>query len=528
MKAADIDQTQCWEGKHPTGPLLRRRQWAQDVARILLLLMTLAVLLVGTGTLLGWFEFRYTLSTYILLGAGLAAWGAAHTRAWRLAAWIMVLMCFGLGVYSSYRSGFDTIFVLFYGLAVLLAGMLISPGARLVVAGASIAAYVLFGQMHAPGPFMDWLGWVITFMFGLAGVAALQMYYSARVEAALDEQVRLNLALCDEMEERKRALEALRLSEEKFSTAFIASPDSININRLTDGRYVDINQGFTRLMGYTREEVIGRSSLELNIWVNPADRARLTQELRAKGEVENFEAPFRRKNGQIGIGLMSARVMQVGGELCILSITRDITERIEAQEALRLAHERLEESYQATLEGWARALELREHETATHSRRVVELTVKIAERLGLDEETLGHIRRGALLHDIGKLGVPDAILLKPGPLTAEEWVLMRLHPEYGRDLLRDIPYLQPAVEIPYGHHEHWDGSGYPQGLRGEAIPLAARIFTVVDVYDALTSDRPYRLAWNSAAARHYLAEHSGQLFDPHIVQVFFQIRDEAD
>ena len=149
-------------------------------------------------------------------------------------------------------------------------------------------------------------------------------------------------------------------------------------------------------------------------------------------------------------------------------------------------------AYDTTIEGWSRALNLRDKETEGHTRRVTEMTLTLARRFGFTEEDLLHLRRGALLHDIGKMGVPDNILLKPEPLTEEEWIIMRKHPQYAYDLLKPIAFLGSALDIPYCHHEKWDGTGYPRGLRGEEIPLAARLFAVVDVWDALTSDRPYR------------------------------------
>lgn len=183
----------------------------------------------------------------------------------------------------------------------------------------------------------------------------------------------------------------------------------------------------------------------------------------------------------------------------------------------------LSDAYELTLEGWARALELREQETAGHCHRVVELALKVARQLGVPEEELVHIHRGALLHDIGKMGIPDSILLKPGPLTEEEWDIMRRHPVYAYELLRKIPYLQPALDIPYYHHEHWDGNGYPNGLSGEGIPLAARIFAIIDVWDALLSNRPYRGAWTQEEVVKYIQQESGSHFDPEIVSIFLDI-----
>jgi putative nucleotidyltransferase with HDIG domain len=177
-------------------------------------------------------------------------------------------------------------------------------------------------------------------------------------------------------------------------------------------------------------------------------------------------------------------------------------------------------AYDSTLEGWARALELRDKETQGHSERVTELTVKLAEAMGIQGDSLVDIRRGALLHDIGKMGTPDAILHKEGPLDEAELRIIRQHPGHAYDMLRHIDYLQAALEIPYCHHEKWDGSGYPRGLKGEEIPLSARLFAVVDVYDALISDRPYRKALAPAEVIDYLKKQSGSHFDPGVLDVF--------
>ncbi len=206
-----------------------------------------------------------------------------------------------------------------------------------------------------------------------------------------------------------------------------------------------------------------------------------------------------------------------------VAIVQDITERKEAEKALLETSEEIKTAYNATLQGWSHALELREQETAGHSLRVVNLMVKMARRFGIPEEEIIHIRRGALLHDIGKMGIPDSILLKPGPLSADEWVVMRQHPVYARQLLADIPYLAPAMDIPVYHHERWDGSGYPHGLSGIDIPLAARIFAVIDVWDALGSDRPYRKGWPESEIINYIQENSAKLFDPDVVDKFIQM-----
>jgi HD-GYP domain-containing protein (c-di-GMP phosphodiesterase class II) len=181
------------------------------------------------------------------------------------------------------------------------------------------------------------------------------------------------------------------------------------------------------------------------------------------------------------------------------------------------------QAYETTLEGWARALELRDRETEGHTRRVTELTLRLARYMGVSESELVNIHRGVLLHDIGKMGVPDHILKKRGPLSEEEWEEMRMHPVYAYNLLSPISYLRSALDIPYCHHEHWDGGGYPRGLKGEQIPLSARIFSVVDVWDALLTDRPYREAWPEEKVKNYIKEAAGTILDPHVVEVFFKM-----
>ncbi|NSW54012.1 MAG: PAS domain S-box protein [Anaerolineae bacterium] len=181
------------------------------------------------------------------------------------------------------------------------------------------------------------------------------------------------------------------------------------------------------------------------------------------------------------------------------------------------------QAYDATIEGWSRAMDLRDRETEGHTQRVTELTVKLARALNLPESAILHIRRGGLLHDIGKLGVPDSILLKPGKLDADEWALMKQHPQMAYEMLHQVDYLAPALDIPHYHHEKWDGSGYPDGLRGEEIPLSARIFALADVWDAVTNDRPYHAAWTRDEALAHLRAQSGTHFDPELVEVFIGI-----
>lgn len=234
---------------------------------------------------------------------------------------------------------------------------------------------------------------------------------------------------------------------------------------------------------------------------------------KAAGGIEIWESRRKREFTQAEIRLAQAMAAHAGSVLEI-SAFYEQTRRHAAD---------LAQAYDSTLAGWARALELRDDLTEGHTRRVTELTLQLARALGLSEDKLIHIRRGALLHDIGKMGIPDSILHKPESLTADEMRLMRRHPQFAYDMLLPIEFLRPALDIPYCHHELWDGSGYPRGLKGGEIPLAARIFTIADNWDALTSNRPYRAAWPKEKARQYIRENAGKLFDPKIVEIFLAL-----
>lgn len=183
----------------------------------------------------------------------------------------------------------------------------------------------------------------------------------------------------------------------------------------------------------------------------------------------------------------------------------------------------LRRAYDETIEGWTRAVDIRDKETEGHSQRVTKLAVALAKAAGVPEDQLQFVRWGALLHDVGKLGIPDAILHKQGPLTEAERALINKHPDFAYQMLAPIEYLRQAIDIPYCHHERWDGNGYPRGLKGEEIPLFARIFSIVDVWDALTSDRPYRSAWRKEVAAQYIQKNAGIYFDPQLVELFWEV-----
>jgi PAS domain S-box-containing protein len=502
-----------------------------------------------------------------------------------------------------------------------------------------------------------------------------------------------------DISERKQAEEALRKSEERFSKAFRLSPVIITITKLDDGQLIDVNETFEEFVGYKREEVIGKTTLELGLWGNPSDREQLLRILTANGEVRNKEIQFRTRDGRSITGLVSLELIELSGIQCNIAVIENITERKQADETIlnqlafdelmtrlltrfatcsyadvdasiriglqeigeflgsdyadlfmlsedgtawdsshfwsaphlnltreptqhiragrlqwsedrllrgdvvkvntlddyppeanldrqfgeaeggksllsvpirgqdlqicgcidivsythtitwsdgdvaRLkmvgdaianllgrkdAEEDLAEAYDTTLEGWAQALDLRDKETEGHSRRVTETTISVARAMGCTEEELVHVRRGSLLHDIGKMGIPDEILRKRGPLTDGERTVVVRHPITAYNLLKPIAYLEKALDIPYCHHEKWDGSGYPRGLKGEEIPLAARIFAVVDVWDALSSDRPYREAWSHDKVTRYMIAESGKHFDPDVLNIFLQMLEKGE
>jgi PAS domain S-box-containing protein/putative nucleotidyltransferase with HDIG domain len=193
---------------------------------------------------------------------------------------------------------------------------------------------------------------------------------------------------------------------------------------------------------------------------------------------------------------------------------------------LQKSNSELFQAYESTIEGWSHALDLRDKETENHSLRVTEMTERICRAAGMSPSSLIHVRRGALLHDIGKMGIPDRILLKVEKLTDEEWAIIKKHPVHAFELLSPIEYLRPALDIPYCHHEKWDGSGYPRGLKEEQIPFPARIFAVVDVWDALLSDRPYRKGWPEEKVYTFLRSLSGTHFDPKAVEMFFKVLNQ--
>ena len=326
------------------------------------------------------------------------------------------------------------------------------------------------------------------------------------------------------LQQRESMQVALAESEAQFRLLAENSSDMISRHDM-HGNFLYVSPACQTILGYKPEELTGTSITQL---IHLEDAGEILDLLKTPARADiNVTVPYRArpKNGEYIWLETTARLFydKSNQKPEFQASSRNITERKQAQEALQQAHTNLQEAYDRTIEGWVLALDLRDRETEGHTKRVTEMTVRLARILGCTEEEIVHIHRGALLHDIGKMGIPDEILQKPGPLTDDEWVKMRKHPQYAYQMLAPISYLKQALIIPYYHHERWDGSGYPHKLKGEDIPLFARFFAVVDVWDALSSDRPYRKGMPPSEVIDYLQKEAGRLFDADIVQKFLPL-----
>lgn len=322
-----------------------------------------------------------------------------------------------------------------------------------------------------------------------------------------------------ERAEAETAQMASVLEEAPILTATLEGPDHV---------FVTANQNYTRLL--RGRELVGRRLVDVMPEIEAQGVVELLERVQATGE--SFVAhEMAIELDTTGSGHLKRHYFDLVYQPLrdersvhgVLVQAVDITAQVQARKAAEELTNDLRAAYDETIEGWARALDLKDEGTAGHSRRVTDLTVELSRRMGLADEALEHIRRGALLHDIGKMGIPDSILLKPDALTADEAEIMQRHTQYAYDFLYPIAYLWPAIDIPYCHHESWDGSGYPRGLVGADIPIAAQIFAVVDVFDAMTSDRPYRPARTRDEAISYIAAHAGTHFAPEVVDTFLNL-----
>ena len=318
-----------------------------------------------------------------------------------------------------------------------------------------------------------------------------------------------------------KAENALRISEEYFRALTDNSQDIITVLDI-NGNIRFESPSIERVLGYKPEEMINNNVFS---YIHPDDLEKVGnvfQQTLAENMPAKVEFRFIHQDGSYryfeSIGQNLLENPAVKG---IVVNSRNITNRKKAEADLL-------EAYDTTLEGWASALELRDKETENHSRRVTELTLALAEAMGIQGKELVHIQRGAILHDIGKMGIPDEILRKPGKLTDAEFEIIKQHPVHSLNLLSRIPFLEKSIDIPYCHHERWDGSGYPRGLKGKEIPLAARIFSVIDVWDAVQSDRPYNHAWSREDTVHYLREQSGKHFDPECIEAFLGLVEKGE
>ncbi len=329
---------------------------------------------------------------------------------------------------------------------------------------------------------------------------------------------------------RFRIFEVIPIGRDKVFEAMV-EPVVIVDNK---NNIVDINSSMLVLLGRNAIDVIGEQVKDV------FDDFPIPIKLYAHVSYARAEATFQIAGKDIYYELTVWPLFDSNKQMTgRIYISHDITAMKELEQELRALNVDLEkrvrartrelaEAYDTTLEGWARTLELRDKETEGHSRRVTESTLKVARAMELSEEALEHIRRGAILHDIGKMSIPDEILHKPGKLTEEERLIVQKHPTTAYELLSPIPFLKSALEIPYSHHEKWDGTGYPQGLKGRDIPISARIFAVADVWDAICSARPYNASWPREKAIEYLIEQAGSHFDPRIVNIFLDLVEKGE
>ena len=323
--------------------------------------------------------------------------------------------------------------------------------------------------------------------------------------------------------ERMRTEEQLRL----LSAGVDAAANSIVVTG-ADGMIVWVNPAFTTLTGYQAAEVVGQNDRLLSTDRHDDEFSRQVWRTILAGQPWHGERVNQRKDGRrYAEELTITPVINEKGQTShFITVMQDITSRKAGEQERARLFEDLFRAYNTTIEGWSYALDLRDRDTEGHTKRVTEMALKLARAMGYDDAQLLQVRRGALLHDIGKMAIPDKILHKEGPLNEEEWAVMRKHPIYSFELISSIDFLRPALDIPHYHHERWDGSGYPEGLKGDQIPLTARIFSVVDVWDALSFDRPYRKAWTQTKVLDYIRSQSGVQFDPHVVDVFLSIVDK--
>lgn len=338
----------------------------------------------------------------------------------------------------------------------------------------------------------------------------------------------------------------LKASEEKFSKAFYNSGSLMAITRLSDSVLIDVNDAYCKKIGYTRDELIGKTALELGIFVHPEERQAFIEQLKTVPSIHNKETMVRSKDGQIYNGLFNLDLFYLGNEQCLMTSMNDITEHIQKEKEIsenntiltQLVDEKVKEvtdAQLATISALSNITESRDNDTGSHVERLKEGCKLVAEKLSTDddfkdqitEEFIKKLQYASVIHDIGKVGIKDSILLKPGKLTPEEFDHIKTHPVIGAKVLRQVyesypgnKYIEVGIEIAESHHERWDGKGYPNQLSGNQIPLSAQILAVCDVYDALRSKRPYKEPLDHDSSLRQIMAEKGTHFNPRIVEAF--------
>ncbi len=323
--------------------------------------------------------------------------------------------------------------------------------------------------------------------------------------------------------ESRRAVEALRLSEEKSSKAFHSSPLWMSISRMEDGLLLEVNDAFVASTGYAREEAVGRTTTELGLWADPADRKKLVEIVERDGFARDFEAPVRYKSGETGTALWSAELIKLDGRDCAIATMLDITEQRRARANLEQSYGRLQGALIGTVQALAMTTEMRDPYTSGHQKRVALLSAAIAREMGLPDDGLHALQLAASIHDLGKISVPAEILSKPSRISPLEFGLIKGHPEVGYGILKDIDFPWPIARIVLEHHERIDGSGYPKGLKGEETLLESRVLMVADVVEAMATYRPYRPALGTEAALEEITKNKGILYDPAVVEACLEV-----
>jgi PAS domain S-box-containing protein/putative nucleotidyltransferase with HDIG domain len=360
-------------------------------------------------------------------------------------------------------------------------------------------------------------------------LASAQEELKKRIHTRTLRLEKANLDLQEEIRKREITQIALDGQQEFLRQVLDTNPTLIYVRDRT-GRYTLVNEAAAKFEGLTVEDINGKMVNDLNHDMSQIMRWRHEDldVLDNHREIVLIEERVRDSHGsEHYFQTIKRPITSLSGEPdLVLGVSVDITALKRAEERTLQANVDLANAYDATIEGWSRALDYRDQDTEGHSNRVTTMTLKLADAMGIERAEHQTLRRGALLHDIGKMGIPDRILRKQGPLSPSEWEIMRKHPVIAYTMLNPIEYLSKSLVIPHYHHEKWDGNGYPEGLAGEMIPLGARIFAVVDVWDALSTDRPYRKAWGRESVLDYIKTNSGSHFDPNVVKVFIENLDK--